>query len=1665
MERIFLTVLGMSVSASAVILAVMLARLGLRKAPKRISYLLWLAVAFRLICPVSVSSPFSLFGIGPLERIAGPRAFLTARAETAAAEETPAAESAPLAPDPAQQTPGTDSAEQRSESEKNLTAPEGIRPGFAAPSLAQERTETEPGVPPSIREEDGVPGDNPSVGTDGILQEPVSQTAERLPSGIFVPDIQPAGEVGREEFLPAADPVEEVPNPPEESVPVQSEPAAEGGSDGRDSGSVLIRTAAAIWCAGSVLLLLWGVMGCAAVRRAVSTAVWREENVYESEHVGAPFILGFFRPKIYIPSSLDPECARYVLAHERFHIRKRDDLAKAAAFLLLCAYWFNPLVWAAFRMMTRDMEMRCDEAVLSDEEERVPAKAYSMAMLYFASGGRIGGVTGAPFPAPGPLAFGETDVESRIRHALSWKKSKPWAAVLAWTLAAAAIVFCVCDPMKAGAAEIEGPDAAEPSSAVSEDASGEGSGPLPDNGTKPVRASAYAAAGETDPVGVFVGGNPSFERLIRPLAGTEDGGIGSLPAYAALSFELEDGEAMRTWFGEHPGDLLLSFSDRPGVSAVVRDGAITAFYASGLRYDLPAALGFESGSFRTAAAFDALAVICVSEKGDGVTERVVLVGPDGGIWWMGVASGALGWTADFSVRDGALCFTAKNTLFAGADDAVSRKWYGHDGDLFTRTGKVEWTERGGSDPALFARPSLEETELVSVTDWYLSDAFCGEKARALRDATGCGTLSEFLLWTGVVSDEEAQPEAGGKARTVRPIYVDENGEPFSCFTLDLPADWYAEVGLSPSFTMRYPEEREVMDYSVSFSKKPRDVHRPTAGGSVDLFSLLLDPFDEITDTDFTGYESYRYVCSVRLADGRGFHLAAAWGQGGYDAPELFGRMDGILASVRFDEGTEVLYTSAGLDFTYLSSIPEPTYWRDTSVWTALVPENENALSRMIRVSAPSTWQEAVTVRDAEQGRALGFYLTHRSGEEELLFTLSVQSGDAPGTEWDPDPRLLACGYSDEKGAFALTIGYPDGAPHDVEAEERESWERTYRRMRAEIPGILDSLTFREGCTVLALNDRWSLAMLREQAAQQEEYAAWIRFLYRSAADAGVFAPGQIDALVYQLGLHVLSSSWLQSGCAFTERELAAFLSSMSWGVTVARAAYPEELAAVWRTYEETGLFPGPAVREIAEKFFGLDDPALYPDLFAYDAERDGYSVLADGWTGCVARDITVRPAADGNSLAASFVLYDPYGEELGPVIFRFVGSEEGLGLPRIEVTPGREPAVLPGPAGTESRYVPLTVLPDGAELVGEEAPGYYDISVVADCGGSLPSSPDEWASWYHAERDEENGQILFSVLRFRQSPGFEVQWDVGFPDSEYRSNYTGQVTSVNSDDGIFHVFLYDDASLRNRSCEAAFSVRKDKNAVYRAGETEYIAVTLLSCTDPAYASCVGREFVFTSSDRIPGTDCSPSSEPRVDRTAETGLFTPRQTFAVTKYLIGAVMNDAWLEEGYAFGERDVRSLILTLRYPENNLPDYPDGITDAARTSYDEATGYPVGYTVSLADAAQFARDLFGIEGFLPTGGFQSPESHDFGYRRETEEYFVPSMGFGTAGYGIRDFSVAKGEDSVTALFTLTKFVKDDPNGEYSSGHTEELGPYRLTFSSNGPGRLPCVSFGSVNTP
>ena len=161
-------------------------------------------------------------------------------------------------------------------------------------------------------------------------------------------------------------------------------------------------------------LLLYGIISYLNLRRRLRGAVRAENGVFETDSVRAPFILGLFSPTIYLPPGLEGEPLRYVLAHERFHIRHADHAVKLFGFLLLCVHWFNPLVWLAFYLMSRDMEMRCDEAVLSAESGIT--KPYSMALLSFASARR--------FPSPSPLCFGETGVRERIKNVLRWKKPK-----------------------------------------------------------------------------------------------------------------------------------------------------------------------------------------------------------------------------------------------------------------------------------------------------------------------------------------------------------------------------------------------------------------------------------------------------------------------------------------------------------------------------------------------------------------------------------------------------------------------------------------------------------------------------------------------------------------------------------------------------------------------------------------------------------------------------------------------------------------------------------------------------------------------------------------------------------------------------------------------------------------------------------------------------------------------------------------------------------------------------------------------------------------------------------------------------------------------------------------------------------------------------------------
>lgn len=307
---------NLTLTASIIIVAVLLVRLLLRKAPRVYSYALWAVVAFRLICPISFSSDFSLLN-----------------ALDAPVTESGSVEYVPV---------------------------------------------------------DIVHTVHPSV--DLLIPEVNETINEQLPQGM-------------EQTV--TDPLEF--------------PAA---------------LASWIWMLGAGVMLLWALISLFNLRQKLCTAVLLEGNVFQSEHVGSPFILGLFRPKIYIPFGLDEITLKYVLAHERYHLKRLDHIVKVFSFILLAVHWFNPLCWLAFHLMSKDMEMSCDEKVLS-QDKNIKTE-YSTILLSFASNRR--------FPSPSPLAFGETGAKSRIKNALKWKQPKVWVTVLAAVFCIAIITVCAANP-------------------------------------------------------------------------------------------------------------------------------------------------------------------------------------------------------------------------------------------------------------------------------------------------------------------------------------------------------------------------------------------------------------------------------------------------------------------------------------------------------------------------------------------------------------------------------------------------------------------------------------------------------------------------------------------------------------------------------------------------------------------------------------------------------------------------------------------------------------------------------------------------------------------------------------------------------------------------------------------------------------------------------------------------------------------------------------------------------------------------------------------------------------------------------------------------------------------------------------------------------------------
>ena len=164
-----------------------------------------------------------------------------------------------------------------------------------------------------------------------------------------------------------------------------------------------------VWCTGMAAMLLFEALSYVHLRSKVKTAVRLSSNVYQSEHVNAPFILGLFAPRIYIPFHIKSKELDSIIAHERAHIKRRDHWLKPIAFLILSLYWFNPLIWIAYYFLCKDIELACDEYAIKDMSDSQRA-AYSQTLLSCTANQRI-------FAAC-PLAFGETGVKGRIKSVL-----------------------------------------------------------------------------------------------------------------------------------------------------------------------------------------------------------------------------------------------------------------------------------------------------------------------------------------------------------------------------------------------------------------------------------------------------------------------------------------------------------------------------------------------------------------------------------------------------------------------------------------------------------------------------------------------------------------------------------------------------------------------------------------------------------------------------------------------------------------------------------------------------------------------------------------------------------------------------------------------------------------------------------------------------------------------------------------------------------------------------------------------------------------------------------------------------------------------------------------------------------------------------------------------
>lgn len=202
---------------------------------------------------------------------------------------------------------------------------------------------------------------------------------------------------------------------------------------------IWIPLAAVIWFFGMVLMMSYTVISYWNLCRKVDTAVIYKNNIYHSENVSSPFVLGILKPRIYLPYSMDGKNLDHVVAHEQAHIRRKDHLWKPLGFLLLTVHWFNPLMWLAYVMLCRDIELACDEKVIAKlaNEQRAD---YTEALVACSVNRRM--------IAACPLAFGEVGVKDRVKSIMNYQKPAFWIIVTALVLCVVVAVCFLTNPLE-----------------------------------------------------------------------------------------------------------------------------------------------------------------------------------------------------------------------------------------------------------------------------------------------------------------------------------------------------------------------------------------------------------------------------------------------------------------------------------------------------------------------------------------------------------------------------------------------------------------------------------------------------------------------------------------------------------------------------------------------------------------------------------------------------------------------------------------------------------------------------------------------------------------------------------------------------------------------------------------------------------------------------------------------------------------------------------------------------------------------------------------------------------------------------------------------------------------------------------------------------------------